>query len=356
MKRSKPWTWIAAPLAAALLLGAATLPLAASPTYAASTAAAWTSKILMIKVDGKTLQVPGGVSAEGDTYIGLRFLADELGLTTTWDSKTKIITTSSPTKTITMQDQSTEFKVNGHRISGKPVIVKNGSAYLPLRFLLEQMGYEIVYNHKEQLITINPIVENSLILSNKDIDHSTSDRHFAIQYPQLSGMSEPEAQGKINSFLEKQAKEFEQAGKELFAQSSSIDLIEGTQLYYDVNYTITYNQDGKLSIVFDHYEFTGGAHGNYGKQGFTFDLNSGKVLTLQEAALNNSRYKQIINTQIKQELTKRGYDMLEPFETISDDQGFYLRGDKIIVFFSLYEYTPYSEGMPEFSIPLELFR
>lgn len=355
MKRSKAWRWAAAPLAAALLLGAAALPLASNPAYAASTAAAWTSKLLKIKVDGQTLQVPGGVSAEGDTYVGLRFLADELGLTTTWDNKTKVITVSSPTKTITMQDQSTEFKVNGHKINGKPTIIKNGSAYLPLRFLLEQLGYEIVYNHKEQLITIHPIVENSLILSNKEIDHSSSKRHFAIQYPQLSGMSEPEAQEQINSFLEQQAKDFEQAGQELFAQSEELELTEGTQLYYDVNYSITYNQDGKLSIAFDHYEYTGGAHGNYGKQAYTFDLNTGKALTLKQAANNNGGYKQIINAQIKQELKKRGYDLLEPFETIRDDQGFYLRGDKIIVFFSLYEYTPYAVGMPEFSIPLELF-
>ncbi|MBJ6360697.1 stalk domain-containing protein [Paenibacillus sp. GCM10012307] len=356
-KQKKLMRWIAGPMAAAIVLGtvvAATPPLAGAKAYAASDYTIQ-FKVLNIKVNGQNMKVPGGISPDGDTYVGLRFLSDELGLTTTWDKKTKVVTVSSPTKTMTMINQSIEYKINGHQITGKPVVEMNNSTYLPLRFLLEQMGYEIGYSNKEQLVTITPIIENSLVLTNKRIDQSKPGKEFVIQYPQITGMSEPEAQAKINSFLEQEAEKYEQAGEDLYKEINDADVPKDGGLYYGVNYTITYNQNDRLSMHFDVAQYTGGAHGIYDMQSHTFDLKSGKEITLKEAAKNNSAYKHIINTEIKKQIKQRGYELLEPFESISDDQRFYLRGNAIIVYFSLYEYTPYALGIPEFSIPLDKF-
>ncbi|WP_028560222.1 PdaC/SigV domain-containing protein [Paenibacillus pinihumi] len=355
-KQKKLLKWIAAPIAATIVLSAvaAATPITDTKAYAASD---YTIKFktLNIKVNGKSMQVPGGLSPDGDTYVGLRFLSDELGLTTTWDKKTKVVTVSSPTKTMTMVNQSPEYKINGHQITGKPVVEMNSSTYLPLRFLLEQMGYEIGYSNKEQLVTITPIIENSLILTNKRIDQSKPGREFVIQYPQITGMSEPEAQDKINSFLEKEAEKYEQAGKDMYKEIKDADVPKDGGLYYGVNYTIAYNQNDRLSMHFDVAQYTGGAHGIYDMQSHTFDLKTGKEITLKEVAKNNSAYKQIINTEIKKQIKQRGYELIEPFDSIGDDQRFYLRGNAVIVYFSLYEYTPYALGMPEFSIPLDKF-
>ncbi|MCL6459674.1 MAG: DUF3298 and DUF4163 domain-containing protein, partial [Gorillibacterium sp.] len=213
------------------------------------------------------------------------------------------------------------------------------------------------YSAKDKLVVVDPLTENALNLTNQLIDKSTKDLTFIVQYPQLEGWSNMAVQTKLNDFFKAEATGYVTAGQELLQLSTTDWNTDEIPLRfdYDTNYTITYNQENKLSMYFEPYQYTGGAHGTFGYQAHTFDLTTGEELSLKQVT-NNPNYQTIINAAILQQIKERKIVLLYPFESIREDQGFFLREDSLVVYFSLYEYTPYVAGMPEFSIPLSDFK
>jgi|GEM_PF-440140 len=315
-------------------------------------------KPLNVQIAGQRVEVPGGVSSDGDSYVGLAFLSDKLGLKAAWDGETRTVSVSSEVKTMKMHNESSMYELNGHEFYGvlSPYII-DGSTYVPLRFVLEQMGFHIGYDAAERLIIIDPVQENALQLVNETIDDSAEGQTITIQYPQITGWAHAEASDAINDFLKQRALQAQTDAHALYKEATDglSDEMRKFTFAATLNYTVTYNQDNKLSFYFDTYQYTGGAHGMYDMEGHTFDLTTGKELTLQQAALGHPDYKQIINEEIDKQLAERDYYLLQPFETIGDDQRYFLQDDQIVVYFGLYEYTPYVVGMPEFPIPVARF-
>lgn len=352
----------ALPLATALLLGAGVqaIPVASHAAYAAEAVPAeFKLQTLDVLINGRAVSVPGGVMS-GQTYVGLAFLSKELGLTAGWDAKTKVISVGGKSKKLSMKpvDGVYQYDVNGHILgfgAEQPVIVK-GTTYLPLRFLLEQMDYDIGYDAAKKRVTIKEAARNALTLANRSLNQMKDKVEMTIQYPQLQGYADAAVQSKINTLLAAEGKAYETAGLS-FVKDFGGDNWDGElPLSYDVNYTVTKNDGDLLSLHFDVYTYSGGAHGMYDLQSHTYDLKTGKELTLQEAAGGNANYISIINEEIKRQIVANELPFNAPFTTIDADQRYYLRGDAIVVYFSLYEYTPYAAGIPEFVIPLSKFK
>ncbi|MFB9325210.1 stalk domain-containing protein [Paenibacillus aurantiacus] len=352
----------ALPLATALLLGGGVqaVPFAENAAYAAEMMPeGFKLQTLDVLIGGRAVSVPGGVTS-GQTYVGLAFLSKELGLTASWDAKTKVISVGGKSKKLAMKptDGVYQYDVNGHILpfgAEQPVIVK-GTTYLPLRFLLEQLDYEIGYDAAKKRVTIKEAARNALTLVNRSLNQTKDKVEMAIQYPQLQGYADTAVQSKINALLAAEGNAYETAGLS-FAKDFGGDNWDGElPLSYDVNYTVTKNDGGLLSLHFDVYTYSGGAHGMYDLQSHTYDLKTGKELTLKEAAGGSANYIAIINEEIKRQIEVNQLPFNAPFTTIEADQRYYLRGDAIVVYFSLYEYTPYAEGIPEFVIPLSKFK
>lgn len=349
-------------LAAALLLAAspALLPQQAS-VYAQSDSIDFSVQLatINIQIDDQLVSVPGGKSKDGDTYVGLAFLSKQIGLTTSWDAATKTVTVIGPNKTMSMQNQSMQYSLNGHTFFAPlPPVIIDGTTYLPLRLLLEQMGYKIGYNDESRVVSISKIKENELKLTNKSEEQTKTDnRSISLQYPQIEGWVNSAASAKINTFIQNEIAKYKAAA--LQQLSDLTEQNSGTAPdfpnTFDVNYQVTYNQDHKLSLYFIVYTFSGGAHGFYSWDAHTFDLDTGNEQNLQQVTSNNPNYKTIINQEIKKQLKANDYELIEPFESIRNDQGFYLKNDTVVVYFGLYEYAPYALGILAFPIPLSDF-
>ncbi|MBB3108719.1 hypothetical protein FHS18_000747 [Paenibacillus phyllosphaerae] len=352
--------FMAIPLTAAVLLGGtAALPALSGTSYAAvQYQPAIQLQTLQVSINGKTVAVPGGIS-ESQTYVQLTFLSKQLGLTAAWDQKTKVISVAGKGKKLSMKLDDNGFyvyDVNGHKLSlgsQQPIIVK-GTTYLPLRFLLEQMDYKIGYNNTAKLVTIEPAKVNALTLQNETYNISKPNVEVDIQYPQIEGLANADVQAKVNALLQAEAASFKKDA-EAFVKQAEEEQADVPPYSYEINYTVTKNDNNLLSVRFEYYAYTGGAHGMPDYIGHTYDLTTGKELTLQEAAQNNPSYVSIINAEVSKQFAK--YEPLfEPFTTIPADQRFYLRGESLVVYFTVYEYTPYAAGIPEFAIPLSKFK
>ncbi|CAH1208004.1 hypothetical protein PAECIP111893_02820 [Paenibacillus plantiphilus] len=353
--------WLALPIAASLLLGAAIAPISMGTVQAegGSSQSVLQLKPMKIMVGGKLLNVPAGMATGNETYVALSFLSKELGLMTNWDAETRTISVSSKNKTMEMGAGGNYYWINNNRIFGSPPIVREGTTYLPLRLLLEHMGFAIGYDAKAKVISIQAIPENDLKVTSQSFSEESEYGTVDVQYPQIEGFANKDVQSKINRTLKSKAEAYIQSGQDLL--SGYVDFAkemgdEAPSMTFDVGYTVTYNEKNKLSLQFFVYEYSGGAHGMYDYQPHNFNLETGEEITLKEAALGNTNYIRVINEEIKKQIKAQDLPLLSPFETIQPDQRYYLRGDAIIVFFSLYEYTPYAAGIPEFSIPLSKLR
>jgi len=90
------------------------------------------------------------------TMVPLRFISENLGANVSWEGKTKQITIEG-TKKITLTVGSRIISLNGHkqRIEVSPEI-KNGTTFVPIRFVSEVLGSDVTYNNGDKSVYITP--------------------------------------------------------------------------------------------------------------------------------------------------------------------------------------------------------
>jgi hypothetical protein len=108
-----------------------------------------------------------------------------------------------------------------------------------------------------------------------------------------------------------------------------------------------------LSIKFDYYQYTGGAHGNPYSLTYNIDLAAGDDLKLinflELQNMNLNEIEEFIRAEIKKE-PELYFQEEYGFQSLDQDQCYYLEDGELVVYFQPYAIAPYSTGMPEFRI------
>lgn len=314
------------------------------------------------QIEGTTSKI-GTINKNSTTYIALRSLNNALGLKTNYKASSRNVEVTGKGRTMEIGLTNGSIRLNGQPVTGPEAIVQNQTTYLPLRFVLERLGYEVAYNNSSKVISLKAIAENNLTVTAKEIGADGNDKSLLVYYPVLSGLQNTEVQGKINAFLKQEADRFIAAGtkqmkpvvdenNKLLAKDPKATIRRPS---FDGRYTVTYNEKGLLSLYTDYYVYLGGAHGDIVRAAYTFDLSTGDKLSLKQAANENSNYVSIINGQIKKQIAARKLPLQVPFNTIKPDRDFFLNHNGVVIYFTEYEYTSFAEGMPEFTIPYAAF-
>ncbi|PYI53854.1 DUF3298 and DUF4163 domain-containing protein [Paenibacillus flagellatus] len=116
-------------------------------------------------------------------------------------------------------------------------------------------------------------------------------------------------------------------------------------------YEIKTNERGLLSVALNVYGYTEhAAHGLTLIRSLTFDTSTGKAYTLGELFASGSGYVKRISDIVKAQIAERGIQTLAPFASIRPDQDYYVADKALVVYFQLYEITPYVFGFPMFPI------
>lgn len=186
----------------------------------------------------------------------------------------------------------------------------------------------IVKNDEYLESTINmPVITNS----NKIVERSTNDK----------------IKNDIFEFYNKSYKEAKQYLK--------YNPDEKNKFVANVDFELKKNTDSALSIKVRYYTYSGGAHGFYQDIAYNVDMRTGKFLELMDLFKDNTKYKEVIDEEIKRqiaELEKKDEENIGiyNFKGIKENQNFYLQDENLVVYFDLYDITPYAAGIPEFSI------
>ena len=111
------------------------------------------------EVKEKTIDVAPYI-VNGSTLIPLRGLVEEMGAEIAWDGDTKTITLKIPGRTITLQIWNNLVYVKDNKLGdimytllNFPVI-KDSRTFIPVRFVSEQLGYNVEWNGETQTVTI----------------------------------------------------------------------------------------------------------------------------------------------------------------------------------------------------------
>lgn len=195
--------------------------------------------------------------------------------------------------------------------------------------------------------------EKSII---KNLDYLKED----VKIPQLADGKDKEKIGFINSQISSdiipRVEEAEKVSRDYFEDSGKVKPAFPYEVYS--KYFITKDNNSIISFYNDFYEYLGGAHGITTRTSYTIDKKQEKLLTLKELFARGYDYTEVLNKEIKLEISKHPenyFDSGKVFTGINENQSFYIEDDNLVIYFQLYDIAPYVFGFPEFKIPLKLF-
>ncbi|WP_201004740.1 stalk domain-containing protein [Paenibacillus glycanilyticus] len=91
----------------------------------------------------------------GRTYVPIRFISEKLGATVKWNQSTKEVTIQKDGKTIRWTVGNRQIKVNQQTLmQDAPLLLKNGSAFVPVRFVAEQLNTSVEYMGSKHMVVI----------------------------------------------------------------------------------------------------------------------------------------------------------------------------------------------------------
>lgn len=122
-----------------------------------------------------------------------------------------------------------------------------------------------------------------------------------------------------------------------------------------------------LSLLYNDYMYTGGAHGSYGYEGYCFDLSDGHLITLQELSSDyDSLAAFLVDYMVQmvesdEELAQRidttflpeGSGYAELLSPLLREGSWYFGSEGLVIFPDLYEISSYAAGIVEFTIPYD---
>ncbi|WP_025026481.1 copper amine oxidase N-terminal domain-containing protein [Caldalkalibacillus mannanilyticus] len=114
---------------------------------------------LKVTIDGKLVNFPDAkpmINRDKRTIVPVRFISQELGYQVDWNSTTQIVTIKSKDKTISLKIGESKATVNGTTMTfDTRATVSSGRTYVPLRFIAETMGVYVGWDEKTRTVIID---------------------------------------------------------------------------------------------------------------------------------------------------------------------------------------------------------
>mgnify|MGYP000904169306 CR=1 FL=1 len=223
---------------------------------------------------------------------------------------------------------------------------------------------------------VSPLPENKINVYEKMLQEDMYYKghlilSYTVKFPYFTGKSHHLTLNKINAYYRTRAN--------MYVKSEVLELYRLAMVEYEYAvannypvrpfdvitvYEVTYNRNCVLSLYFDRYEYTGGAHGITIRSSDTWNIAKSSPVRIaslfpfvdevDEYVVDNiiEQIDQLAMTEIEV------FPYFEDYETLVKEQydpnNFYLSHKGIIIYFQQYEIAPYSSGIPEFLIPYSM--
>ena len=303
------------------------------------------------------LTVPA-IHQEDGLYLPLRAVAEGMGYQVTWSQNNRTATVIAPEYTISVDLARASVNADDHAYYINSPLMRENHMYLPSQFFAEEFQLRWEQGPGSNQAVLFPVMENAMRIKTIREASETKALNLDLQYPMIQGLANQAVQDQLNQLFQSLAAQAKKTGEQSAADLAPVLIqypeMQGpsarVQTWFD--YRIKYNQNDLLSLVFLEYQFAGGAHGSTIQSGYTFDLTTGKQISLADQFLPGVDYVSVISKEVKRQIDERGLTEapFEPFQKIRPDQNYYLTNQGLVVFFQQYEIMPYAAGIQEFTI------
>lgn len=210
-----------------------------------------------------------------------------------------------------------------------------------------------------------PVAVDKIVIESTMNYKDTPVLHYKIEYPRFRHPEYQDQLNKINEWYRRQAAglqrkyETESYGEAADLYESSIESQFPFHMYDAASsFEVPYNDKGLLSLYFDDYIFTGGAHGSTVRHSDTWNVKDGCRLSLYRFTDDPAAFRTKILNDIKNQIEVQmksgegGYfeDYPQLIEKHFDPESYYLTPEGIVIYYQQYDIAPYASGMPEFVI------
>ena len=278
----------------------------------------------------------------------LRAVSEALGYTVEWNAKDHEVSLIKPDTKIyldfdeyTITDGDHQYYMGGEMIDHSTVLVGK-------EFLNDCLGLKVEADDANKTVSLENITKNDISIKSVTETSTETAIDIALHYPQISGLADQTVQNSINVLLKQEADAAKKEGLDFFKENPWDGVGNRHQTYFD--YRIKYNQNHLLSVVLLDYQYYGGAHGDTMEKAYTFNLNTGKAYSMKNLFKANTNFAALFNERVKSDIAKRELYALTPFESIADNQNYYLENDGVSVYFEPYEYFPHAAGIQVFTV------
>ena len=191
---------------------------------------------------------------------------------------------------------------------------------------------------------------------------------YTVRYPHFTSKKYQVTLDKLNHYYKTEAYMYVQKDIMKLYQTAMVEYEYAQANNFPVRpfdavtvYEVTYNRDCTLSLYFDRYEYTGGAHGITIRTSDSWNIVCSSPIRINELFLMDDDVSAfIIDTIIEQIDSKvmanvENFPYFENYHTLVmenyNPNYFYLNARGVIVYFQLYEIAPYVAGITEFLLP-----
>lgn len=184
---------------------------------------------------------------------------------------------------------------------------------------------------------------------------------YKIEYPNFKSSKYQLSLNLINKYYKSKALEYEDYIKTELYDTALRQYFEAIDNDYPLRtfealqtFELTYNFDCILSLYFDRYQYTGGAHGSTLRASQTWNLQKGRQIKLGELIRADSYVSYILN-EVKAQIEQNPDIYFENYESLIrqtfNTSSFYCTPKGIVVYYQQYDIAPYASGIREFFIP-----
>lgn len=164
-----------------------------------------------------------------------------------------------------------------------------------------------------------------------------------IYYPQIYGFSQRAAQERMNQSIQEAVHALSRE-QQAYQSGSGMTVMTGL-------FEIKMNERGVFSVTLSNYACTPPmAHGMTLLTSLTFDAATGMPATLASLFRPGADYVEKLSELIAVQIKERNVPLLGEFRRIDPEQPFYLADKTLVIYYGLYELTPYVYGFPMFPI------
>ena len=204
-------------------------------------------------------------------------------------------------------------------------------------------------------------IDQEITITDKIIKEDHEVLKVDMTFPLVQGVKDKQVEEKINQIIREDILNFKnqlQTESEEYLQSAKNEEWEIRKYEASTYYIVHYQKDDLLSLSVFYYCYTLGAHGHTLQRAYNFNLENGEEILLGDILKGKKDYVDIINQEIRRQIELNPQEYFSEwsvFQSISEEQPFYLIEDGIVVYFGLYEIAPYASGIRYFQIPYSLF-